>query len=472
MRKNSGRFVRAAAREQKTAYGGIMTRDLTQGNVRGALLLFSLPIMAGNLLQQMYNVADTLIVSHYLGPDALAAVGSAGSLMVLLTSILLGLCMGSGVVFSQLFGAGQHQRLRRGVCNAFLLVALLAVALSAASYAFLRPILQWLNTPPEALADTEAYLRVILAGLLATFVYNFLAAVLRAIGNSLVPLLITAGAAVLNIVLDLWFVLGLGRGVGGAAEATVISQAASALAVAVYYWAKAPFLRPRRQDWRLDGELVRRLAQSSVLTSLQQSVMNFGILMVQGLVNSFGVAVMAAYTAAGKVNSFALMPATDFGNGFGTFIAQNAGARKPGRIREGIRQGIFISGCFCLAISAAVWVGAPWLMQLFIDAKESAIIATGVQYLRIEGACYVGIGVLTLLYGLYCGLERAQMSILLSMVSLGTRVGLAYLLAPIPAIGLPGIWWAVPIGWFLADAVGLAYFARRRQKLLPWGAER
>ena len=195
--------------------------------------------------------------------------------------------------------------------------------------------------------------------------------------------------------------------------------------------------------------------------------MNFGILLVQGLVNSFGVTVMAAFAAAGKIDSFAMMPATDFGNGFGTFIAQNAGAGKAGRIRSGIKEGIRITACFCAAISVGVVAFAPLLMQIFIDPAETEIIAVGVQYLRIEGACYVGIGVLTLLYGLYRGLEQAQMSILLSVVSLGTRVALAYLLAPIPAIGLPGIWWAVPIGWFLADTVGLVYFIRRRARLLP-----
>ena len=444
-----------------------MTRDLTQGSVRRALILFSLPIMAGNLLQQFYNVADTLIVSRWLGPTALAAVGSSGSLMVLLTSVLLGLCMGSGVVFSQLYGAGNADDLRRAACNAFGLIAALSLALTVLASLFLRPILLWLNTPAEALPDALAYMRVILLGMPAAFAFNFGAAVLRAVGNSMAPLLITVAAALGNVGLDLLFVVGLRRGTAGAAEATVLCQYGSAVLALGILLITVPGLRPTREDWRPDGALLRRLGRSSVLTSLQQSVMNFGILLVQGLVNSFGVTVMAAFAAAGKIDSFAMMPATDFGNGFGTFIAQNAGAGKAGRIRSGIKEGIRITACFCAAISVGVLAFAPLLMQIFIDPAETEIIAVGVQYLRIEGACYVGIGVLTLLYGLYRGLEQAQMSILLSVVSLGTRVALAYLLAPIPAIGLPGIWWAVPIGWFLADTVGLVYFIRRRARLLP-----
>ena len=195
--------------------------------------------------------------------------------------------------------------------------------------------------------------------------------------------------------------------------------------------------------------------------------MNFGILMVQGLVNSFGVAVMAAFAAAVKIDSFAYMPVQDFGNAFSTFIAQNYGAAQKDRIRRGIRTAVLTAVLFCIAISLIVCRYAGQLMTIFIRPEETEIISIGVQYLRIEGICYCGIGCLFLLYGLYRGLGKPGISVLLTVISLGTRVTLAYLLAPRPSIGLAGIWWAIPIGWILADITGIVcyLFLKRRQRL-------
>ena len=219
-----------------------------------------------------------------------------------------------------------------------------------------------------------------------------------------------------------------------------------------------PELRPKKEDFTWDRNMAGKIAQYSLLTCAQQSVMNFGILMVQGLVNSFGVSVMAAFTAAVKIDSFAYMPVQDFGNAFSTFIAQNMGAKKTDRIRRGIRSAVISAVLFCVVISAVIWVWGGDLMTIFVSPEETEIIAIGVQYLHIEGACYFGIGCLFLLYGLYRGLGAPGISVVLTVISLGTRVALAYCLAPIPQIGLVGIWWAVPIGWFLADAVGFLYY--------------
>ena len=205
---------------------------------------------------------------------------------------------------------------------------------------------------------------------------------------------------------------------------------------------------------------VKEIAVYSSLTCVQQSVMNFGILMVQGLINSFGIAVMAAFAAAVKIDSFAYMPVQDFGNAFSTFIAQNFGAGKTKRIREGIRVAVISTMLFCLFISLLVFIFARPLMLIFVPATESEIIAIGVQYLRVEGAFYCGIGCLFLLYGFYRGIRKPGMSVVLTVVSLGTRVVLAYVLSAIPAIGVVGIWWAVPVGWFLADIVGMWYYRK------------
>ena len=309
-----------------------LQQDLTRGSIRAGLIRFSLPLIAGNLLQQLYNVADTLIVGRFLGNVALAAVGSAFSLMILLTSLVLGLCMGSGVVFSQLYGEGNMDKLKTAITNAFCLIAALSLLLTVLSYALLDAFIVLLRVPPEAVPDITSYLRVIFAGIFFTFLYNFFAAALRSVGNSFASLLFLLLSTVVNIALDLLFVLVLHRGVAGAALATVIAQGLSAAGIALYFFFRLPELRPRRSNFRLDRPLLSRIASVSVLTSVQQSIMNFGILLVQSLVNSFGVATMAAFAAGVKIDSFAYSPAQDFANGFATFVAQNTGAGKPERV--------------------------------------------------------------------------------------------------------------------------------------------
>ena len=433
-------------------------KDLTQGPITKTLLLFSAPMIAGNLLQQLYNVVDTLIVGHFIGPDALASVGASYALMVFLTSILLGLCMGSGVVFSMRFGAREMDELKNSLFVSFIFIGFITCLITAASFFFIDPIIRLLQIPEDIKEMTKDYLLVIFCGIGFTFLYNYFSSLLRGIGNSAVPLLFLAVSALLNIVLDLFFVVSCSMGVEGAALATVIAQGVSAVSLLVYCAVRVPLLRLERRHMRFGKAMLREISQFSLLTCAQQSVMNFGILMIQGLVNSFGVTVMAAFAAAVKIDSFAYMPVQDFGNAFSTFIAQNYGAKKGERIQAGIRSAIATALIFCLIITAGVCVFAAPLMTIFVDPSETEIIAIGVQYLRIEGACYCGIGCLFLLYGLYRGIGKPFMSLVLTVISLGTRVGLAYLLAPIPAIGLPGIWWAIPIGWFLADATGLLYY--------------
>lgn len=434
-----------------------MNHSLTQGPITRNMLLFALPLMLGNLLQQMYNLADAWVVGRFLGPDALAAVGSSYTLMTFLTSILLGLCMGSGAAISMQYGAGQQDRLRRCIFLSFGLIAVLSLVLNGAVYLGMDGILWVLRVPAEIRPLMQDYLAVVFLGILATFLYNYYASLLRAIGNSVVPLVFLAVSAVLNVVLDLGCVVGLGWGVKGAALATVAAQFVSGIGIAVYAWRCFPQLRPRREDCRWDRAALASILNLSVMTSVQQSIMNFGILMVQGLVNSFGPVTMAAFAAAVKIDSFAYLPVQDFGNAFSTFVAQNHGAHQPQRIRQGIRSAGEVSAVFCLVISGLVCVFAAPLMSIFIDPAQTQIIQAGVHYLRIEGACYIGIGVLFLLYGYYRAVERPAMSVVLTIASLGTRVALAYALSA-TALGVTGIWLSVPIGWALADGIGIGYY--------------
>lgn len=436
--------------------------DLTEGSITRTMLAFAVPMIIGNLLQQLYNVADTLIVGQFLGANALAAVGSAYTLMIFLTSVLLGLCMGSGAVFSHRYGAKQTEVLKKSVYVSFMWISVTTLLLNVAVFVFIHPIISILQVPAELYSLMYDYLRVIFWGIGFTFLYNFYASLLRAIGNSMVPLWFLAVAVLLNIILDFLFILFFNWGVEGAGWATVISQAVSAIGLCFYTFLKFPELRIGRKDMRMEWKTVREIASYSALTCAQQSVMNFGILMVQGLINSFGTTVMAAFAAAVKIDSFAYMPVQDFGNAFSTFIAQNFGARKSDRIRKGIRSAITITIVFCIVISTGVILFARPLMLLFVQPHESGIISIGVQYLHIEGTFYFGIGCLFLLYGFYRAVRKPGMSVILTFISLGTRVLLAYALAAIPSIGVTGVWWAIPTGWILADLTGLLYYRKTR----------
>ena len=443
-----------------------MENELTKGPVMQTMLRFAVPMILGDLLQQCYNIADTLIVGRYLGESALAAVGSAFSLMTFLTSIILGLAMGSGTVFSVRYGQKDEKGLKEGILASFALLASVTVILNILVFAGLDLIIWFLRTPEELVQMMRDYLSVIFAGLVGIFLYNFFASLLRSLGNSVVPLAFLAVSACLNIVLDLWFVTGLHRGVAGAAEATVIAQYVSGIGIAIYTFVKFPHLLRREQGVRLRKSRVKEITSFSALTCMQQSIMNLGILAVQGLVNSFGTTIMAAFAAAVKIDAFAYLPVQDFGNAFSIFTAQNYGAKKPERIKKGIRTAVLVSVSFSLLISLCVCLFAAPLMSLFIDASEDAVIAEGARYLRIEGAFYFMIGILFLLYGLYRALGRPGMSVVLTVVSLGTRVALAYALSAVPAFGVVGIWWSVPIGWFLADALGIGYYVLRRKRLI------
>lgn len=440
-------------------------KNLTEGKILKTMLIFALPMILGNLLQQVYNIADTMVVGRFLGAEALAAVGSAYTLMTFLTSVIIGLCMGSGAVFSIAYGAGNQQELKKSIWVSFVFVGIVTIVMNATVFIWTRPILRLLQIPEEVYPLMYQYIRIIFSGILFVFLYNFFACLLRAVGNSVVPLWFLAMSSVLNIILDLWFVAGLGKGVEGAAAATVIAQMAAGLGISVYTLWRVPVLRIEKQYMRMEKSVLNRVMQYSVLTCAQQSVMNFGILMIQGLVNSFGTVIMAAFAVAVKIDTLAYMPAQEFGNAFSLFVSQNFGARKYERIRKASGMAVKVSVSFCLVISVIVWIFAASLVEIFLTDPQPAIVSAGVNYLHIEGVFYWGIGCLFLLYGLYRGMEKPVMSLVLTVISLGTRVVLAYLLAPMPQFGVNAIWWAIPVGWILADLTGFVYYLRIRKNI-------
>lgn len=438
-----------------------MIGKLTEGNITRALIKFSIPMILGNLLQQLYNVADTFIVGHYIGTDALAAVGSSFTIMTFLTSIILGLCMGSGILFSMFYGAKQLDKMKTSFFVSFVGIGIFSIGLEIVCLLAIDLILNFMNIPRDIFTDTHQYLFIIFLGLVFTFIYNYFSSLLRALGNSKIPLIFLALASIINIGLDIYLVAEVAMGVAGAAVATLIAQAFSAIGIMLYVFLSQKELLPQRKHWHFEREIFEKIKAYSLLTCIQQSVMNFGILMIQGLVNSFGLVTMSAFAAAVKIDSFAYMPVQDFGNAFSTYIAQNKGAELEERIHKGFKVAVVMASIFCIFISALVFIFADKLMLIFIESSKSEIIYQGAQYLRIEGACYLGIGCLFLLYGYYRGVGKPGISVVLTVISLGTRVVLAYLLAPL--FGTLAIWWAIPIGWFLADLIGIMYGLKKER---------
>ena len=434
-----------------------MEKDLTKGSVTINILLFALPLMFGNLLQQFYNIADTYIVGKYLGSNALAAVGSSYTLMTFLTSILIGLCMGASAVISIQYGTRNTAKMRQSIFMSFVFIALLSLILTTVVYLFIDKILLLLQVPAEIYDMMKTYLVFIFAGIPAVFLYNYYANLLRAVGNSVLPLIFLGVSCILNIFLDLYCVIYLKWGVAGAAIATSFSQYISGIGIMLYTLLKEKNLIPDKKEMKWDKNNLSTILNLSLMTSIQQSVMNLGILMVQGLVNSFGTQVMAAFAAAVKIDSFAYMPVQDFGNAFSTYVAQNYGANRQDRIKKGIHSAFTTSVIFSCIISLLVYIYAKPLLEIFINPSEVEIIKIGINYLHIEGSFYFGIGILFLLYGYYRAINKPSMSLILTIASLGTRVVLAYILSS-PILGTNGIWMSIPIGWMLADTIGIVYY--------------
>ncbi len=427
--------------------------DFTRGSIARSLLAFTVPLMLGNVLQQCYNIADTLIVGRFLGKEALAAVGSAYTLMIFLTSVLTGLSMGSGAFLSVALGKNNTDELKTGNFMSLSIISAFTALMVVFVYIFINPLLRLLQTPAEVVFPLKSYLLVIFSGIPATFIYNYYASSLRAVGNSTVPLVFLAVSALMNIALDIVFVAVFNWGIKGAAAATVASQYACALGILIFTLKNAPILRLDKAHSKFEKSFFKPIFSLAFLTSLQQSIMNFGILLVQGRVNFFGTEVMAAFAAAVKIDTLAYSPVQDFGNAFSTFVAQNHGAKQYARIKSGIKTSAISVLAFCLFVSTAVFIFARPLTAVFTSDKN--VINIGASYLRIEGLFYCLIGFLFMFYGYFRAVQKPAVSVVLTVASLGTRVLLAYTLSAIPSLGVTGIWLSIPIGWAFADALGI-----------------
>ncbi|MGN2371628.1 MATE family efflux transporter [Clostridium cagae] len=433
--------------------------DMTTGNPSKLIFKFALPMILGNIFQQVYNLVDTIVVGKFVGAHALAAIGSSFSIVVFITSIIIGLAMGANVILAQFYGSNEKDKFKIVSITSFLFIGAVTLVLMILSLNSIDFLLTIFNMPEELIMDSKAYLIIILSGLGFTFIYNLATAMLRSVGDSKRPLYFLIISSIINVILDLVFVINFNLGVKGVALSTIIAQGISALLSCIYVYTKLSFIRFTKKDLKLDKDILKLVAKYSILTSIQQSIMNFGILIVQGLVNTSGVTVMAAFAAGVKVDSIAYMPVQDFGNAFSTYVAQNKGAEKFERIKKGIISSVKMIITFCLVTSSLILVFSKNIMLLFVDEKEEEIIKLGVQYISVVAVFYVLIGFLFMFYGLYRGLGMLKISIILTVMSLGTRVGLAYVLSA-TLLGACGIWWSIPIGWALADALGVIVYKK------------
>ncbi len=437
-----------------------MTTDMTQGNPTKTIIKFAFPFLIGNLFQQLYNIVDSIVVGRFIGTDALAAVGSSFMIMNFFSFVIIGLCMGSSAVYSFFFGKKDYISLRKSVFISFLSIGIFTIVLSILIIVNTNNMLLLIKTPQSILKGSQDYLEIIFGGLIFVFLFNACSALLRSVGDSKTPLYFLVLSAVINIVLDLVFVIKFNMNVEGVAIATVIAQAVSSILCLIYTFMKIPFIRLSREDMVFDKEISTMVAKYSILTSAQQSIMTFGMVCVQGIVNTFGPDTIAAFTAAGKIDSIAYLPVQDFGNAFSTYIAQNKGAKNNERIYEGVKSATQTIVVFCLVLSTLIFINSENLMKIFVKANEINVINLGVEYLSIISVFYMLIGFLFMFYGFFRGIGALNISLILTIISLGTRVLMAYVLSSIPALAERGIWWSVPLGWALADVVGLVIYRR------------
>lgn len=439
-----------------------MTKDMTAGSPVRLIIGFAVPMFLGMLFQQFYSMVDTIIVGQYLGVDPLAGVGSTSSLNFMVIGFCTGVCNGFAIPVAQMFGAREESRLRRFVTNSAWLCLLFSVVMTLLVVAACRPVLRLMNTPEEIFEYAWLYIVIIFWGIPCTFLYNLLAAIIRSLGDSRTPVVFLAVSSVLNILLDLVTIRGLGMGVEGPALATVLSQGVSGLICLLYMKKKYPILRASREEWRLDGKYVRRLCFMGVPMGLQYSVTAIGTLVVQTAINGMGTSVVAGITAAQKINAFIACPVEALGQTMAPYTGQNMGAGRLDRIGKGLRDaslvGFLVSVCcFLLALCSG-----KALVLLFLDAGETAIIDYAYRFLLHCTGFYCLLTLVNTVRFTIQGMGFSVFAILSGVMEMIARVLVAVVIAG--RFGFAGICFAHPAAWLFADLflIPAFFYCRKR----------
>lgn len=439
-----------------------MAKDMTQGNTAKLLLQFSLPLILSSILQQLYNVINSIVVGRVIGKTALAAVGIADPIISTVTFFIMGICMGAMVLMAQFFGKKDFGKLKQEISTALIAGTGFTLLVAAAGIMTSEIFLRMIRTPEDVLPMAAAYLNTIFFGLVFSFLYNFFANAMIATGESRMPLWFLAFSVVLNTLLTLLFVRQWGWGIRGSAAATVISQASCALICILYVYRYVPRIRILPHEWVVDGALLKTTVSYSWASAIQQSCVHLGKLLTQGIVNPLGTDIIAAFNGASRLESFALIPGDSIGNGITTFIAQNTGAGESGRVMEGYRKGNRLVTAYYLVISGLLLVFAPRLMALFVSAEETAVIAIGTGYLRAVASFYLVSGFCTVFQGFFRGLGMMNITLIGTVLKMAVRVLLAWIF--VPEFGLTSLAFCVAAGWVVMAVYQGAEFYRYLNK--------
>ncbi|MCI8798576.1 MAG: MATE family efflux transporter [Lachnospiraceae bacterium] len=424
-------------------------KDMTAGKITLPLIAFTIPLVLGNLFQLTYNAADSVIVGHYVGEGALAAVGTSAPLMNIVLLLISGLCMGASILMSAQYGSKDYGLLSRQISTTFLAGCGFSVLFSVITIALADPLLILIRVPEEVRGEAGLYLRIIFVGILFTFIYNFLANTLRALGDSRTPLYFLIISAILNIFGDILLVATFGLGVMGSAVSTVISEAVCCLLCAVYIKKKIPLLCLGRGWLVFDRKLLRKTIAYGSTSAMQQVCLQIGKTVIQAMVNTRGVSVMAAFTAVNRVDDFAYTPQQNIGHAMTTFIAQNKGANHRERIRKGFQSGILIEIVYSFFICGAILFAAPFIMNLFTDSKDAEVVSLGVSYLRRIAFMYLLPGFTNGIQGFFRGMGDLKVTLYSTSMNMLGRVAAVYLLLMVFSVGFISLAWANFAGWIV-----------------------
>lgn len=413
------------------------------------ILLFSLPIMAGNLLQQLYNTADSVIVGQFVSQEALGAVGTCAPLTILFIALALGLSTGASILVSQLYGARQLEEMRKSVSTALILLTILGVIMTVLGVLVAKPLLKYALSVPDSVLDMAAlYLRIYALGLVFQFVYNIVAAILRSVGDSRATLYFLLISSLVNIVLDLIFVAVFHWNVAGAAVATVISQGCSAVVSVIYMFRKYEMLRFRRGEFLFSSDYCLTTLKLGIPVALQQCVISMGQLFVQRLVNHYGTNMMSAFTAANRMENYVMIPIFGFNAGLNVYVGQNVGAGNPERVRRGFRQTVAMSAVFCVILSLVMLTLGGQIVRIFGISGEA--LDLGRQYVRCEAPFFIVFAVYQVAAATLQGAGDVSFATFCTLESLVVRIVLSYILAYYTPMSYTAIWWSMFIGWGVA----------------------
>jgi putative MATE family efflux protein len=436
-------------------------KDLTKGNETTQIIFFALPMLVGNVFQQFYNMVDSWVVGQFVGTTALAAVGASFPILFLMVALVMGFGMGANVLIAQYYGAKDMQKVRAVIDTTYIVLFWMGMGLTAIGLFFAQPILVLLRVPADVMPQALTYLRIIFSGLLFTFGYNGVGAILRGLGDSMTPLYMLIAATLLNVVLDLVSVLVLHMGVAGVAWATIIAQGVSFIGSLIYLNKTHEFLKTDFRHLQFDRELFLLSLKIGLPSGIQQALVAMGMMFMTAVVNGFGSIVMAGFSAASRIDSFVGMPSMNISMALSTFVGQNLGASKPERVKKGYRSALAIAMIITLVLVVVLLVFGKALVSIFTGDQE--VIAVGARYLRVIAPFYVAFTMMFITNGVIRGAGETIIPMLSTLFAMWlVRVPSAVLFSSL--WGEIGIWWAMPTGWLFGMLIAYSYYRTGRWK--------